>query len=104
MSFYVLVREEDCNLDKEAQFVPHQEDLDPVDFAPTGDIYSYFHRRRMDPFRFSNPLVNTVRNSCGGRQGKLFVFWKIMDVWYLVCQLKLVTWDTHNGGLSMSIV
>jgi len=67
--------DEDCKTDKEEeQSIPDQNDLDPMDFAPTGDIYSYFHRRRMDPFRFSNPLNNTVRNTCGGRQGKLYVF------------------------------
>ena len=51
-----------------------QQDLDPTHFAPTGDIYSYFQRRRRDPFHFANPLQHSVKNRLGGRHGKYFVY------------------------------
>jgi len=53
---------------------PCQEDLDPRMFAPTGDVYSYFQRRRVDPFFYTNPLVHSTRNSLGGRYAKTIVF------------------------------
>ena len=55
-----------------------QQDLDPTHFAPTGDIYSYFQRRRRDPFHFANPLQHSVKNRLGGRHGKYFVYWIIL--------------------------
>ena len=55
-----------------------QHDLDPTHFAPTGDIYSYFQRRRRDPFHFANPLQHSVKNRLGGRHGKYFVYWMIL--------------------------
>merc|ERR1712156_729872 len=43
------------------QDIPEQqrsvEDLDPRIFAPTGDIYSYFERRRLDPHLYTMPLL-----------------------------------------------
>jgi len=46
-----------------------QEDLDPRHFAPTGDIYSYFQRRRLEPFRYTNPL-HSAMNRFGGKVGR----------------------------------
>lgn len=48
------------------QVVP-KEDLDPRIFAPTGDIYSYFQRRRLDPHLFMMPMRGDVQRRLGGR-------------------------------------
>ena len=53
---------------------PSQADLDPRLFAPTGDVYSYFQRRKVDPFFFTNPLPVSTRNSLGGKYSKTIVF------------------------------
>merc|ERR1712096_588357 len=53
---------------------PSQDDLDPKMFAPTGDVYSYFERRKIDPFFYANPLKYSTRNSLGGKYAKAFVF------------------------------
>ena len=50
--FYDVIREDDAEDEVDtAPTVVTQDDLDPCHFAPTGDVYSYFQRRRMDPFR-----------------------------------------------------
>merc|ERR1711915_788658 len=61
-------------VDEDEPMVLSQDDLDPRYFAPTGDIYSYFQRRRLDPFRFSNPLLYSTRKCLGGRVGTGFVY------------------------------
>jgi len=34
--------------------------LDPIIFAPTGDIYSFFQRRKYEPEKFRFPLANST--------------------------------------------
>jgi len=53
---------------------PAQADLDPKMFAPTGDVYSYFQRRKIDPFFYTNPLSYSTRNSLGGKYSRTFVY------------------------------
>jgi len=69
--------EEDVEIDvvdEEDPVILSQDDLDPKYFAPTGDIYSYFQRRRLYPFRFSNPLTYSTRKCLGGKIGAGFVY------------------------------
>jgi len=53
---------------------PDPENLDPKMFAPTGNIYSYFQRGRIEPFPYSCPLMYSTRNCLGGRMLKSFVY------------------------------
>eukprot|EP00092_Neocalanus_flemingeri_P039208 GFUD01042678.1.p1 GENE.GFUD01042678.1~~GFUD01042678.1.p1 ORF type:complete len:441 (+),score=140.16 GFUD01042678.1:114-1325(+) len=53
---------------------PSHDDLDPKIFARTGDVYSYFERRKIDPFFYANPLNYSTRNSLGGKYAKAYVF------------------------------
>ena len=34
--------------------------LDPEVYAPSGDIYSYFQRRRQEPFAYCGPSVYQI--------------------------------------------
>ena len=33
---------------------------DPEVYAPSGDVYSYFQRRRQEPFAYSSPSVYQI--------------------------------------------
>ena len=53
---------------------PDPENLDPRMFAPTGDVYSYFQRRRTEPLSYCYPLLYSTRKCLGGRMLKSSVY------------------------------
>ena len=75
---YYLFREDE---DTENQCVvpPDQDELDPRMFAPTGDIYSYFQKRRYQPFSSPGLMMYSTRTALGGRILKSHVYWPLIE-------------------------
>jgi len=66
--------EEDHDASQSPVVPPNQDEMDPKMFAPTGDIYSYFQRRRSQPFPYSSHMTFSIRHSLGGRILKSYVY------------------------------
>jgi len=66
--------EEDEDTENQCVVPPDQDELDPRMFAPTGDIYSYFQKRRYQPFSSPGPMMYSTRTALGGRILKSHVY------------------------------